>query len=320
MSTPLLIERAGPVTRLRFNRPGAAERHRRRPWPKRCATRWPIWPPDAGLRCVVLCGAGRAFMAGGDIGAFQGPDAPAEIRRILTPLHEAVAGLAALPVPVLASVHGAAAGAGLSLALGADLAIAAEDARFALGYLKLGTVPDCGGTWALPRLLGLRGALGLALLGDELDGKAALAAGLVNRLVPAAELEAATTALAEQLASGPTLAFGRAKALLRASLGRDLAAQLQAEEAAFLASAGTADFAEGVAAFLGAARGRLHRASKSKVGGRHFPQAPIVFCQLATGAGRTRRSPTIAIAMVARMKSTEAAKTSSGLPWSISAP
>ena len=115
-------------------------------------------------------------------------------------------------------------------------------------------MPDCGGTWVLPRLLGLRGAMGLALLGDELDGKAALAAGLVNRLVPATELELATEALARQLASGPTAAFGRAKALLRAASGQDLAAQLQAEEAAFLASAGTADFAEGVAAFLGRRR------------------------------------------------------------------
>lgn len=250
MSNPLLVERSGAITRLRFNRP---ERLNAIDADMAAALREAValLPQDPDLRCVVLCGAGRAFMAGGDIGAFQGPQALAEIRRILGPMHEAVAGLAALPVPVLASVQGAAAGAGLSLAFGADLAIAAEEARFALGYLKLGTVPDCGGTWVLPRLLGLRGAMGMALLGDELDGRAALAAGLVNRAVPAAELEAATEALAQQLASGPTLAFGRAKALLRAAGTRPLPAQLEAEEAAFLASAGTADFTEGVAAFLG---------------------------------------------------------------------
>jgi len=256
MPNPLLVERSGAVTRLRFNRP---DRLNAIDAAMAAALRDAVagLAQDPNLRCVVLCGTGRAFMAGGDIGAFQGPEALAEIRRILAPMHEAVAGLAALPVPVLASVQGAAAGAGLSLALGADLAIAAEDARFALGYLKLGTVPDCGGTWVLPRLLGLRGAMGLALLGDELDGKAALAAGLVNRLVPAAGLESATEALAQQLASGPTAAFGRAKALLRAASGQDLAAQLQAEEAAFLASAGTADFAEGVAAFLGRRRAQF---------------------------------------------------------------
>jgi 2-(1,2-epoxy-1,2-dihydrophenyl)acetyl-CoA isomerase len=256
MSNPLLVERSGAVTRLRFNRP---DRLNAIDAGMAAALRDAVagLAQDPDLRCVVLCGAGRAFMAGGDIGAFQGPEALAEIRRILAPMHEAVAGLAALPVPVLASVQGAAAGAGLSLALGADLAIAAEDARFALGYLKLGTVPDCGGTWVLPRLLGLRGAMGLALLGDELNGKAALAAGLVNRVVPAAGLEAATEALAQQLASGPTAAFGRAKALLRAASGQDLGAQLQAEEAAFLASAGTADFAEGVAAFLGRRRAQF---------------------------------------------------------------
>ncbi len=250
MSNPLLVERSGAITRLRFNRP---ERLNAIDAAMAAALREAValLPQDPDLRCVVLCGAGRAFMAGGDIGAFQGPQALAEIRHILGPMHEAVAGLAALSVPVLASVQGAAAGAGLSLAFGADLAIAAEDARFALGYLKLGTVPDCGGTWVLPRLLGLRGAMGLALLGDELDGRAALAAGLVNRAVPAAELEAATEALAQQLASGPTAAFGRAKALLRAAAGRDLPTQMQAEEAEFIASAGTADFAEGVAAFLG---------------------------------------------------------------------
>jgi 2-(1,2-epoxy-1,2-dihydrophenyl)acetyl-CoA isomerase len=253
MSNPLLVERSGAITRLRFNRP---ERLNAIDADMAAALREAValLPQDPDLRCVVLCGAGRAFMAGGDIGAFQGPQALAEIRRILGPMHEAVAGLAALPVPVLASVQGAAAGAGLSLAFGTDLAIVAEEARFALGYLKLGTVPDCGGTWVLPRLLGLRGAMGLALLGDELDGRAALAAGLVNRAVPAAELEAATEALAQQLASGPTLAFGRAKALLRAAGTRPLSAQLEAEEAAFLASAGTADFAEGVAAFLGRRR------------------------------------------------------------------
>jgi 2-(1,2-epoxy-1,2-dihydrophenyl)acetyl-CoA isomerase len=250
MPNPVLVERSGAITRLRFNRP---DRLNAIDAAMAACLREAVdaLPQDPELRCVVLCGAGRAFMAGGDISAFEGPQALAEIRHILQPMHEAVAGLAALPVPVLASVQGAAAGGGLSLALGADLVIAGEDARFALGYLKLGTVPDCGGSWVLPRLLGLRGAMGLALLGDELDGRAALAAGLVNRVVPAAELEAATEALAQQLAAGPTAAFGRAKALFRASVGRDLGTQLQAEEEAFLASAGTADFAEGVAAFLG---------------------------------------------------------------------
>ena len=259
MPNPLLVERSGAVTRLRFNRP---DRLNAIDAGMAAAMRDAVagLAQDPDLRCVVLCGAGRAFMAGGDIGAFQGPEALAEIRRILAPMHEAVAGLAALPVPVLASVQGAAAGAGLSLALGADLAIAAEDARFAL-WLPQARHPDTGlrrdlGA-AAAAFSGCAGAMGLALLGDELDGKAALAAGLVNRLVPAAELKSATEALARQLASGPTAAFGRAKALLRAASGQDLAAQMQAEEAAFLASAGTADFAEGVAAFLGRRRAQF---------------------------------------------------------------
>jgi 2-(1,2-epoxy-1,2-dihydrophenyl)acetyl-CoA isomerase len=245
-----LAERQDAILRLRFNRPDRLNAIDAAMAEALLAAVTPL-AGEAGLRCVVLSGEGRAFMAGGDVSAFQGEDRAGAIRAIIRPMHAALECLAALPVPVLASVQGAAAGAGMSIALGVDLCIAAEDARFALAYLKLGTVPDCGGTFALPRLLGLRGALGLALLGEELDGRGALAAGLVNRAVPAAALEAETLALAGQLAAGPTQALGRAKLLLRGSIQRDLGAQLAAEEAGFLECAGTADFTEGVAAFLG---------------------------------------------------------------------
>ncbi|MBW8270426.1 enoyl-CoA hydratase/isomerase family protein [Caldovatus aquaticus] len=207
---------------------------------------------DPSVRCVVLSGEGRGFMAGGDIGLFRaaGREAPAVIGRLIEPFHAALRLLAALPAPVIASLHGPVAGGGMSLALATDLAIAAEDTRFALAYLRLGVSPDGGGTWALPRLVGLRRAMGIALLGEELDARAALDLGLVNRVVPNERLEAETMAIARRLAAGPAQAIARTKALLRASLGRDLAAQLDAERDAFLACAGTADFAEGVAAFL----------------------------------------------------------------------
>ena len=246
MSEPLLVQREGGIAWLRFNRP---ERLNAIDAAMALAFRDAVrtLPGDATLRCVVLAGEGRAFMAGGDITAFGNADA---IATIMDPMHEALALLAALPVPVLASVQGAAAGGGMSIALSADLAIAADNAKFNLAYLRLGTSPDCGGSWNLARLVGLRRAMGIALLEEVLDAPAALAAGLLNKVVPAAELAEATAAMARKLAAGPREASGRTKLLLRAAAGRDLPAQLDAERANFLACAGTADFAEGVGAFL----------------------------------------------------------------------
>jgi 2-(1,2-epoxy-1,2-dihydrophenyl)acetyl-CoA isomerase len=247
---PILLRRDGGVAHIRLNRPAVLNAldqamvealHE--------AVRG--FATDPSPRCVVLSGVGRGFMAGGDIGLFHGPGAAAAIARLIEPFHAVLRMLAALPAPVLASLHGPVAGAGMSLAIAADLAIAAEDARLSLAYLRIGTSPDGGGTWALPRLVGLRRAIGIALLDETIDARAALDLGLVNRVVPNEALEAETLAVARRLAVGPAAAIGRTKALLRASLGRDLDAQLDAERDAFLANVATADFAEGVAAFLG---------------------------------------------------------------------
>src|SRR5690242_1882062 len=247
MPTPLLVETKDGVTWLRFNRP---ERLNAIDVPMATAFRDAVAALDAATRCVVLAGEGRAFMAGGDVTAFTEGDA-ARITAIMDPMHEALARLADLPVPVLASIQGAAAGGGMSIALSADLAIAAEDARFTMAYGRLGTVPDCGGTFSLARLVGLRRAMGIALLDEVLDAPAALQAGLVNRVVPLASLAEETAGLARRLAEGPREALGRTKLLLRAAAGRDLRGQMAAEQENFLACARTADFAEGVAAFLG---------------------------------------------------------------------
>lgn len=205
-----------------------------------------------GLRVIILRGAGRGFMAGGDLGVIQrGLDEGAEhIDAIMLPLHRTLVRLAELPQPVIASLHGPVAGAGMSVAMAADLAIAADDAAFTLAYTRVGTSPDGSASWHLPRLVGLRKALEIALLADTIDAPEAHRLGLVNFVVPAAELEARTAALAARLAAGPTQAYGRIKTLLRESLSRDLPAQLDAEREAFHAGLSTADFREGVAAFL----------------------------------------------------------------------
>jgi 2-(1,2-epoxy-1,2-dihydrophenyl)acetyl-CoA isomerase len=209
---------------------------------------------EAGV--VVLEGAGAGFMAGGDIRAFQAVMdlSPAEKRayfeRFILRFHPIIVMLRRLPLPVVARVHGAVAGAGMSLMMACDLAIAAEDAVFTLAYCHLGTSPDGGATYFLPRLVGSKRAMEIALLGDRFDAATALQLGLVNAVVPPAELDGRIAALTARLASGPRAAYAATKRLLNQSIGATLDTQLQAEAERFAACAATADFGEGVAAFL----------------------------------------------------------------------
>lgn len=213
---------------------------------------------DPAVRVVVIRGAGDAFMAGGDIGYFhrklaEFPDRSA-FRPVITEMIEGAQRIATAirtsPKPVIASVHGGCAGFGLSLMLACDLAIVADNAKFTLAYIHLGTTPDGGASYHLPRIVGQKRAAEIALLGDRFGPAEAEKWGLVNRVVPFAELEAATAKLAGRLAAGPALAYARTKALLNASDGNNLAKQLDAETESFASSALTDDFATGVAAFI----------------------------------------------------------------------
>ena len=245
---PLLLERHGAIATLRFNRPGALNAI---DVPMATALRDAVrsLAQDDSVRCVVLCGAGKGFMAGGDLATLRA-DPVQGAKDLLAPLNEAVALLAQLSAPVIAQVHGVAAGAGLSLMLQADFVLAAEGTRFNLAYINLGTSCDVGASWALPRLVGLRHALEIALLGETFSTDDALRLGLVNRVLPAAELDAAAHTLATRLASGPTLAYGHMRRLMRGSFDHDLATQLQAEAQCFDACARTADLREGIEAFF----------------------------------------------------------------------
>jgi 2-(1,2-epoxy-1,2-dihydrophenyl)acetyl-CoA isomerase len=207
---------------------------------------------DDSVRAVLLRGEGPAFLAGGDVKLFHQriADLPQLILTAGPELNAAILALRAMPKPVLASVHGAVAGAGVSLMLAADLAIAADDTRFNLAYTKIGVNPDGGATAFLPRVVGEKKALELALLAETFDAAAAVSLGLVNWAVPAGELPARTRELAARLAAGPTRAYAEAKALLYSGGGRPLADHLAAEIAAFARCAATADAAEGIAAFV----------------------------------------------------------------------
>jgi 2-(1,2-epoxy-1,2-dihydrophenyl)acetyl-CoA isomerase len=211
---------------------------------------------DAGVRAVLLTGAGGGFMAGGDIRTFHGwLDTPkAEIggrfEHLIHDFHQTLVLMRRLPKPIVARVHGPVAGAGMSLLMACDLAVAAEDAFFTLAYCHLGTSPDGGSTWFLPRHVGMKKAAEMALLGDRFGAAEALRLGLVNEVVPAAELEARAAALAQRLASGPAAAYAATKRLLQQSLNTSFESQLQAEAEAFARCAASDDFAEGVRAFV----------------------------------------------------------------------
>ena len=207
---------------------------------------------DAAVRAIVLRGNGPAFLAGGDVALFHAnlPRLPEMIGTLAGELHHAIMALRRAAKPVLASVHGAVAGAGISLLAAADLALAAADAKFTLAYSRIAASPDGGSTYFLPRLIGMRRALEMALLSDTFDARTAREIGLVNWVVPGAELEAETEKIAGRLASGPTIAYGETKALVNQSYDNTLERQLEAEAQAFVRCARTADLAEGVTAFV----------------------------------------------------------------------
>jgi 2-(1,2-epoxy-1,2-dihydrophenyl)acetyl-CoA isomerase len=248
---PLLLDVAAGVARIRFNRPAALNAidvAMARAFHDACQR----LQRASDIRVIVLSGEGKAFMAGGDLAGFHADlaAAPETARAMIEPLHTGLAIMTELPQPVIACLHGAVAGAGVSIALACDLAIAADNTRFALAYSRIGASIDAGCSWSLPRIVGLRKAMELSLLADPLDASDALRLGLVNRVVPAAALAIETEVWVQRLAAGPTAAYGKIKHLLRTSHATQLAQQFNAEQAAFLACAASDDFAEGLHAFF----------------------------------------------------------------------
>jgi 2-(1,2-epoxy-1,2-dihydrophenyl)acetyl-CoA isomerase len=213
------------------------------------------WERDAAVRAIVLRGAGDHFMSGGDVkrmGAVANlPPAErrAQFEQRIHNLHPVLFLMRRIRKPIVASVQGAAAGAGMSFMLACDMAIAADTAFFTLAYINIGTSPDGGGTFLLPRTVGMKKAMEIAMLGDRFDAKTAQQWGLVNTVVPAAQLADETRKLAERLASGPTHAIGNTKTLINQSINNSMESQLQAEAMSFADCAATRDWAEGVTAF-----------------------------------------------------------------------
>jgi 2-(1,2-epoxy-1,2-dihydrophenyl)acetyl-CoA isomerase len=208
---------------------------------------------DASARVLLLTGAGRGFCAGQDLAdrAVAPGGAPvdlgASIDRNYKPL---VLGLRALPLPVVCAVNGVAAGAGANIALACDIVIAAKSASFIQAFCRIGLVPDSGGTFFLPRLVGTARALGLALTGEKLSAEDAAAWGLIWKCVDDEDFPEATEALLMQLATGPTKGYAAIKQAMYASAGRTLEAQLDAERDTQRALGFGGEYREGVAAFV----------------------------------------------------------------------
>jgi len=205
------------------------------------------------VRALLITGAGRGFCAGQDLGdrrIAQGDssfDLGATIEKYYAPL---VRTLRALPIPVVAGVNGVAAGAGANLALACDLVIAAKSACFIESFAKLGLVPDTGGTFFLPRLIGTARALGLAMLGDKVSAEQAAAWGLIWRCVDDADFPAAINEMMTQLASAPTKGLASTKQAIYASQTNSLDSQLDLERDLMRELGKSHDYREGVAAFL----------------------------------------------------------------------
>ena len=250
MNTTVLFEKKGPVAYVTLNRPeqlnamnldlidGLAVAM------EKCA--------DPEIRSVVLKGNGRCFCAGGDIKSFN------QLLQMGRPidaampdrLHEMVEVLRDLQKPVLASVHGAAAGAGAPLALACDLVIASEEAIFNFAYARIGLSPDGSSTYFLPRHVGMKKTVEIFMTMSTIKAKEAQELSLINWIVPAAELAERTELIAAQLATGPTSTFGRLKKLLNASYDNTLHDQLALESEFICESSKTADFKEGIKSFL----------------------------------------------------------------------
>ncbi len=240
--------RQGGVAHLRFNRPAslnAIDLSLARAFHEGCRQ----LAQDPQVRVVVISGEGRAFMAGGDLPSMRA-DPVGGSSALIEQMHPALEILAQLPAPVIASVQGAVAGAGLGVALACDLVIAAAGTRFNLAYPRIGTSSDCSTSWGLVRAVGARRAMEIALLNDVIEAEEAQRIGLINRVVAADALAEQTAGLAERLEGSAPMAMAHLKQLIRQADRNDLHTQLELEARLFRQCAATADFTEGMAAFV----------------------------------------------------------------------
>ncbi len=248
-SPALLYSFADGVATLTFNRPDVFNSVNK-PLALALQQRLRECQADASVRAVVLTGTGRAFCAGQDLAELTGPDRPELADIIERHYNPIILLIRELDKPVIAAVNGVAAGAGANLALACDLVVAKESAAFIQAFSKIGLVPDSGGTYFLPRLVGLQRASALMLTGDKVGAAEAQQMGMIYNVFADDTFDHEVAVLARKLAAMPTKGLAYTKQLLSSSFGHDVAQQLRAEGDYQLRASHTADYHEGVAAFL----------------------------------------------------------------------
>lgn len=251
----LLEEKNGPITTLVFNRPDIRNALTKDMKDSLSSALHRIAQDDT-VKVVVLTGKGQHFMAGGDLNTMKKTlnlrkeEIKDYFLKRIYDLNPIITCLQQMPKPVIASVSGAAAGAGVSMALACDLIVAEQSSYFMLGYCKIGTTPDGGATYNLTQCVGIKKAMELSLLGDKVGASTAQQIGIVNYVAKDGELRSETDTLSSRLANGPTRVYARTKRLLYGSLKNDLQSQLQNEATSFSECAIEPDFKEGVKAFF----------------------------------------------------------------------
>jgi len=250
MSATILLDVSEGVARITLNRPEVFNSFNRemalalQQTLDDCAV-------NEAVRAIVLTGSGRAFCAGQDLKEVTTPDLNPGFRTILDEHYAPIiTRLRNLEKPVIAAVNGVGAGAGANIALACDVIVAHEEASFLQAFSKIGLIPDSGGTYFLPRIVGFQKALALAMLGDKVSAQEAEAMGMIYKAVPAAEYEAFVEKIATKLANMPTKALGFIKQAFNASQTNDLETQLALEADLQIAASETEDYNEGVTAFL----------------------------------------------------------------------
>ncbi len=249
MAESVLYEKSGAVGRITLNRPDKFNSVNG-DLAKALREALDACKEDAEVRCIYLTGAGRAFCAGQDLQEVLGADDNFLSTILSERLNPIVRRLRELEKPVVAAVNGVAAGAGANIALACDLVVAAESASFIQAFSKIGLIPDSGGTYFLPRLVGLQRAAAMAMLGEPVKATEAERIGLIYQSVPDAEFTDRSWKLAEQLATMPTRALALTKRAFNQSLENDFEKQLAIEEQLQVTAGRTTDYKEGVAAFV----------------------------------------------------------------------
>jgi 2-(1,2-epoxy-1,2-dihydrophenyl)acetyl-CoA isomerase len=247
-SDTLICEKFGAVTTIKLNRPQRYNSFNRemalamQQLLDQCA--------EDGTRCLVITGEGKAFSAGQDLNEVTDPNGPEMQKIVAEHYNPIITRLRDLELPVIAAVNGAAAGAGANIALACDIVIAKESAYFLQAFSHIGLIPDSGGTYHLPRLIGFQRASALMMLGEKVGAKDAEAMGMIYRSIPDAEWDEYVHALALRLSEMPTRGLALTKRALNASLENNLIDQLEVEEKIQTVAGKTEDYKEGVDAFL----------------------------------------------------------------------